>query len=152
MKEGFRQSMAWLHTWTGLVFGWLLFAIFLTGTLAYFKAEISHWMQPEIPVHAIDSANSLSLAQGYLQQHAPAASRWLIDLPNARDPALTVRWQNTPVEAGKRGGFTQKHSMRRPVQKYRPGTAGAASSSTASISSCKCLIRGAAGWRRRPRW
>lgn len=117
MKEGFRQSMAWLHTWTGLVFGWLLFAIFLTGTLAYFKAEISHWMQPEIPVHAIDSANSLSLAQGYLQQHAPAASRWLIDLPNARDPALTVRWQNTPVEAGKRGGFTQKRSMRRPVQK-----------------------------------
>lgn len=108
MKEGFRQSMAWLHTWTGLVFGWLLFAIFLTGTLAYFKAEISHWMQPEIPVHAIDSANSLSLAQGYLQQHAPAASRWLIDLPNARDPALIVRWQDTPAEAGKRGSFTQK--------------------------------------------
>jgi len=108
MKEGFRQSMAWLHTWTGLVFGWLLFAIFLTGTLAYFKDEISHWMQPEIPVHAIDSANSLSLAQGYLQQHAPAASRWLIDLPNARDPALTVRWQDTPAEAGKRGSFTQK--------------------------------------------
>lgn len=33
MKEGFRQAMAWLHTWTGLIFGWLLFAIFLTGTL-----------------------------------------------------------------------------------------------------------------------
>ena len=32
MKEGFRQSMAWLHTWSGLLFGWLLFAIFLTGT------------------------------------------------------------------------------------------------------------------------
>lgn len=28
MKEGFRQAMAWLHTWAGLVFGWLLFAIF----------------------------------------------------------------------------------------------------------------------------
>ena len=33
MKEGFRQAMAWLHTWAGLIFGWLLFAIFLTGTL-----------------------------------------------------------------------------------------------------------------------
>ncbi|WP_283091007.1 hypothetical protein [Pseudomonas sp. JS425] len=21
MKEGFRQAMAWLHTWTGLIFG-----------------------------------------------------------------------------------------------------------------------------------
>src|SRR5450830_586219 len=34
MKEGFRQAMAWLHTWTGLIFGWLLFAISLSRTLA----------------------------------------------------------------------------------------------------------------------
>lgn len=108
MKEGFRQAMAWLHTWAGLLFGWLLFAIFLTGTLAYFKDEISHWMQPEIPAHAIDSAGSLSLAQGYLQQHAADASRWVIDLPNARDPALSVRWQDAPAERGQRGRFTQK--------------------------------------------
>jgi photosystem II stability/assembly factor-like uncharacterized protein len=26
--------MAWLHTWVGLWFSWLLFAVFLTGTLA----------------------------------------------------------------------------------------------------------------------
>ena len=51
MKEGFRQAMAWLHTWAGLIFGWLLFAIFLTGTLAYFKDEITHWMQPEVQAH-----------------------------------------------------------------------------------------------------
>ncbi|HEX4547637.1 PepSY-associated TM helix domain-containing protein [Pseudomonas sp.] len=108
MKEGFRQSMAWLHTWVGLVFGWLLFAIFLTGTLAYFKDEISHWMQPEIPARAIQTEASLSLAQRYLQQHAPDASRWQIDLPNARDPALSVRWQDTPAEPGKRGRFTEK--------------------------------------------
>lgn len=43
MREGFRQAMAWLHTWTGLIFGWLLFAIFLTGTMSYFKEEIIHW-------------------------------------------------------------------------------------------------------------
>ncbi|WP_313644958.1 PepSY-associated TM helix domain-containing protein, partial [Pseudomonas sp.] len=54
MKEGFRQSMAWLHTWTGLLFGWLLFAIFLTGTLSYFKEEVSHWAKPEVRRHALD--------------------------------------------------------------------------------------------------
>src|SRR3546814_17474194 len=32
VKGGFRQSMAWLPTWTGLLLGWLLFAIFVTGT------------------------------------------------------------------------------------------------------------------------
>lgn len=66
MKEGFRQAMAWLHTWAGLIFGWLLFAIFLTGTMSYFKSEITHWSQPEIPVRPLDGAASLAMAQDYL--------------------------------------------------------------------------------------
>lgn len=108
MKEGFRQAMAWLHTWAGLIFGWLLFAIFLTGTLAYFKDEISHWMQPEIPARSVSSEASLILAQGYLQQHATGASRWLIELPSARQPGLSVRWQQSPAKRGERGRFTEK--------------------------------------------
>ena len=47
MKEGFRQSMAWLHTWTGLVVGWILFFVFLTGTAGYVQIELTRWMQPE---------------------------------------------------------------------------------------------------------
>ncbi|WP_421548019.1 PepSY-associated TM helix domain-containing protein [Pseudomonas sp. QD4] len=107
MKEGFRQSMAWLHTWSGLVFGWLLFAIFFTGTLSYFKAEISHWMQPEVLARAVSTDSSLALAQGYLQQHASGAGRWFINLPDAREPALSVMWQG-PVKPGERGAFTEK--------------------------------------------
>jgi uncharacterized iron-regulated membrane protein len=108
MKEGFRQAMAWLHTWAGLTFGWLLFAIFLTGTLAYFKDETSHWMQPEIPARSVSSEASLALAQDYLQQHAAGASRWIIELPNAREPALSVRWQQSPAKPGERGQLTAK--------------------------------------------
>ncbi|WP_460131294.1 PepSY-associated TM helix domain-containing protein [Pseudomonas sp. S1_E04] len=107
MKEGFRQAMAWLHTWAGLIFGWLLFAIFLTGTLAYFKAEISHWMQPEVQAHSLDDARSLSVAQTYLQHTAPTAARWFITLPDSRDPRLSVMWQDK-VDPGKRGDFTQR--------------------------------------------
>ncbi|MDU7523532.1 MAG: PepSY-associated TM helix domain-containing protein, partial [Roseomonas mucosa] len=40
--------MAWLHTWSGLLVGWVLFAVFLTGTAAYLRPEISYWMRPEI--------------------------------------------------------------------------------------------------------
>ncbi|MCU0119631.1 PepSY domain-containing protein [Pseudomonas sp. B2M1-30] len=108
MKEGFRQAMAWLHTWAGLLFGWLLFAIFLTGTLAYFKDETNHWMQPEIPARALNAEASLTLAQHYLQQHAPDASRWIIGLPDARDPGLKVRWQQSAAKPGERGQFTSK--------------------------------------------
>ncbi|MGH8387160.1 MAG: PepSY-associated TM helix domain-containing protein [Pseudomonas sp.] len=108
MKEGFRQAMAWMHTWTGLVFGWLLFAIFLTGTLAYFKDETSHWMQPEIPARSVSPEASLALAQAYLQQHAAGASRWIIELPTAREPALSVRWQPLLAKPGERGQLTDK--------------------------------------------
>lgn len=105
MKEGFRQAMAWLHTWTGLIFGWLLFAIFLTGTMSYFKEEISHWTQPEVPSRALDPAASLDLAQRYLQEHAPTAGSWFIQLPNAREPALSVGW---PKPGGGRRDFNEK--------------------------------------------
>lgn len=47
MKPGLRQSMAWLHTWCGLVCGWLLCAIMLTGTLSVFREPITRWMQAE---------------------------------------------------------------------------------------------------------
>lgn len=104
MKEGFRQAMAWLHTWIGLLFGWLLFAIFLTGTLSYFKDEISQWMQPEIPVRAIDGAASIQMAQNYLQQNAAGASRWFISMPDERTPGLSVGWL-PEGKAGQRSNF-----------------------------------------------
>jgi len=43
MEKSFTQRMSWLHTWFGLVLGWLAFALFLTGTIAVFWLEISHW-------------------------------------------------------------------------------------------------------------
>ena len=33
MKAAFRQSMSFLHTWADLLVGWILFAVFLSGTL-----------------------------------------------------------------------------------------------------------------------
>lgn len=107
MKEGLRQSMAWLHTWGGLLLGWLLFAIFFTGTLSYFKAEITHWMQPEAPARALNADVSLDLAQRYLEQHGQGAQRWFIDLPDPRQPLLAVAWQ-APSAPGERGVFTEK--------------------------------------------
>lgn len=106
MKEGFRQAMAWLHTWTGLIFGWLLFAIFLTGTMSYFKEEINHWAQPEVPVRPHDPLASLTLAQSYLQEHAPNAGSWFIRLPEAREPGLSVGWR---AEGAGRRGFIEKN-------------------------------------------
>lgn len=36
------------HSWCGILFGWLLYTVFVTGTLTVFDGEISQWMQPEL--------------------------------------------------------------------------------------------------------
>jgi len=83
--------MIWLHTYSGLVIGWLLFAIFVTGTLSYFTTEITHWMKPEL--HSNNTINQpVNRAIRHLQQHAVNEKRWRILLPNERSNALTVQW------------------------------------------------------------
>ena len=116
MKEGFRQAMAWLHTWTGLIFGWLLFAIFLTGTLSYFKEEITHWSQPEVRSHALEPTHSLEVAQRYLQDNAGHSGTWLIRMPNAREAALSVGYRDP--NGGPRGFVTKTLDTQtgRPVE------------------------------------
>ncbi|MBV4507325.1 PepSY domain-containing protein [Pseudomonas sp. BW13M1] len=84
------QSLSWLHTWSGLLFGWVLFAIFLTGTLAVFDKEIDNWLRPEIPAHSLDSREAAQTALDYLQARHPHARTWNIGLPNERAPTLSV--------------------------------------------------------------
>ncbi|WP_447963638.1 PepSY domain-containing protein [Nitrospira sp. Ecomares 2.1] len=91
MKESFTQCMDWLHTWAGLLFGWLLFAIFFTGTLTVFDQEITYWMQPELH-HVIPSPLNVDAAVRTLEQFAPQAERWSIELPSERTPVSTIRW------------------------------------------------------------
>ncbi|MBE8716330.1 PepSY-associated TM helix domain-containing protein [Cellvibrio polysaccharolyticus] len=93
MKTGFRQSMAVLHTWAGLLPGWLLFIIFLFGTVSFFKQEISTWMQPELRDEALSSVAVDKLWQ-QLASNAPGAKAWQISLPPQRGgETLRASWQ-----------------------------------------------------------
>ena len=105
MKEGFRQCSAWLHTWTGLVVGWVLFFVFVTGTPGYFQYEITRWMQPERPLLTTepltDVGATVDRALARLEQVSPEASSWRITLPHeSLAPRgwqeLTIRWQDMP--------------------------------------------------------
>lgn len=96
MKDGFRQSMAWLHGWAGLLLGWLLFAVFLTGTIAYFRQEVTVWMQPELHGSAPGPATA-ERAVERMAQLAPGAAQWTITLPGDRSPAVSVSWR--PADA-----------------------------------------------------
>lgn len=96
MKNFFRQSMAWLHTWVGLLAGWILYFMFITGTAGYLNYEIDRWMAPELPLPQVstDAPAAVDKADAWLRQHAPADStRWIIRVPVDRQtPYLTALW------------------------------------------------------------
>lgn len=92
----FRHSMTWLHTWAGLVFGALLYLMFVTGSAGYFDLEITRWMQPEIPVQQspFDAPTLLPKAEQRLRQLAPEADHVYIEFPEGRSPYFMIWWHN----------------------------------------------------------
>ena len=102
-RPGLRQTMAWLHTWSGLWLSWLLFAIFLTGTLAVFEEPIGHWMRPEHAMHEAataaaappppDRARRLAFGAAYMAAHQAGADMWEIwPADHGADNALFAYW------------------------------------------------------------
>ena len=101
---GLRQAMAWLHTWSGLWISWLLFAIFLTGTLSVFEEPIGHWMQPEHaleeaahaseppPAKVTDRAQRLALALDFMAKSHPKADMWEIWPVQRPGQGLSAYW------------------------------------------------------------
>ncbi len=104
MKGSLRQSMAWLHTWSGLLFGWLLFVIFACGTTAYFQEEITRWMQPEVRGEA-DPAAAADGAARWLAANAPGSTDWYITLPGKRAATTALYW--SPPEGAPSDAPTQ---------------------------------------------
>lgn len=83
MKPGFRQSIAGLHSWSGLILGWLLFAIVLSGTATVFRSEISGWMRPEVE-EATPPEAAIEAAVRWLGTHHPKAAGWYLTAPDER--------------------------------------------------------------------
>lgn len=87
--------MAWLHTWTGVCVGALLFAIFWMGTLSVFDREIDRWMTPETRIAATGILPSLDAiaetADAFVQ---PGAQQWQILLPTMREPVVKLIYRD----------------------------------------------------------
>ena len=111
MKGAFRRSMGWLHTWTGLALGWLLFFIFVTGTVGYFDTEVDRWMQPELPMTAqnVPQEKLVNMALNHLEEQASWSSLWQITLPSGRNDMLKIGWKKETSMASRRhGGSMQR--------------------------------------------
>lgn len=110
MKNDFRRSMIWLHTYSGLLIGWLMFAVFVTGTLSYYSKEITQWMKPELGLQDSTKAQ-INSALSALHKHAENAKRWQIRLPNKRDPRFEIYWINE--------GESRKNRQKLTLNQYK---------------------------------
>lgn len=108
--RGIRQSMSDLHTWVGLLLGWVLYAMFLTGTVSYFKDELSQWTRPELArlVELPDPAVVAQRVADAFDKIAPGTSQWSVRLPDARNNSAYAFWRTTTREPGQRG-FAEGH-------------------------------------------
>jgi uncharacterized iron-regulated membrane protein len=111
MLNNFRISMTWVHTWFGLVLGYVLMICFFFGALSVFDREIDRWAIPKTrfepqPLPSFD--NLLKPIFDQMQPHpvdmAATADRVIGDLPDPktmpmaslyaytthRDPVLSI--------------------------------------------------------------
>ncbi len=110
MFQNLRLTMAWLHTWFGLVLGFVLMVVFFFGALSVFDREIDRWAIPETrfepqPMPSFDKVlrpvfesmqpdpGQIELARsrvdGPMATHFPVAKTWGAYTTH-RDPVLGV--------------------------------------------------------------
>jgi uncharacterized iron-regulated membrane protein len=103
MEDTYRKSMAWLHTWAGVVLGSVLFAVFWMGTLSVFDREIDRWMMPATRLAPATAPISLdSVARAVLPAVPAGASQWRVDLPTERTPVLRFTYKTRDDEPAPR--------------------------------------------------
>jgi uncharacterized iron-regulated membrane protein len=107
MSQSLRQSQSTLHTWSGLLLGWLLFAVFVTGTIAFYREGLNRWMRPETAPIA-DPMRVVAGVQRYLQDKAPDAKSWSFYVPDRDAPGSVVNYRPQP-KAGENGGGRRRN-------------------------------------------
>ncbi len=104
--QGVRQIMSNVHIWTGLLVGWILYAMFLTGTVSYFREELSSYMRPELQRIAEQPASQV--AQNMLDTivaQDPDSPLVLMSLPTSRNPLGSAFWRTPPGSDASRPAF-----------------------------------------------
>ncbi|RXJ99141.1 hypothetical protein CRU98_07195 [Arcobacter sp. CECT 8986] len=113
MENSFKQSMRWLHTYSGLIVGWLLFAIFVTGTTSFYRTEINTWMKPELQ-YSKPSIETINIAKQKALELSNK-SKIQVTLPNSRSNYISIMW------------FEKQKNSKKPsrVIKYYDASTGA---------------------------
>ena len=87
MFTNFRQSMAWLHTWFGLVIGFVLIVVFFFGSLSVFDREIDRWALPDTRFEPQPMPSFDRMLLPALRKIEPDETDYAANMPVLHDPA-----------------------------------------------------------------
>jgi uncharacterized iron-regulated membrane protein len=100
MFNSFRLSMAWLHTWFGLVLGFVLMVCFFFGALSVFDREIDRWAIPQTRFAPQPMPSFDKMLLPILKRVQPDEKEYAAEMPGLHDAAkapMTPRLE-LPVE------------------------------------------------------
>lgn len=101
MSNAFRQAMVWLHTWLGLLLGFVLMVCFFFGTLSVFDREIDRWAIPQTRFAPQSLPGFDRVLLPAFRQIVPDAHDYAANMPqlhDARQGAMTPRL-SLPVDS-----------------------------------------------------
>ena len=103
------------HRYFGLASTWVIFFIFFSGTLAYYRDDITLFMQPEYYKLNYKNSEYLDTSLKYLKKYHPNSDIWRITPPSEFAPYVTVSWHDDVR--------VREHRRNRKVVKIDPDTA-----------------------------
>lgn len=101
MFQNFRQSMTWLHTWFGLVIGFVLIVVFFFGSLSVFDREIDRWALPDTRFDPQPMPSFDQVLLPALKQIEPDEADYAANMTTLHDPTkgpMTPRLELPPDE------------------------------------------------------
>lgn len=106
MLAGFRLSMTWLHTWFGLVLGFVLMICFFFGALSVFDREIDRWAIPQTRFEPQPLPSFDRVLLPVFQKVQPDAVDYAENMPHIHDPAHGVMTARVDLPADRYWAYT----------------------------------------------
>lgn len=78
------------HKYFGLIFAYFGFFLFFSGTLAYYRSEITLFMQDKFYDLKYENSDFAKLGTSYLSQNHATADVWSISVPTSLRPYISV--------------------------------------------------------------
>ena len=101
-----RQAMAWLHTWLGLILGFVLMVCFFFGALSVFDREIDRWAIPETRFDPQPMPSFDNLLINVFERSEPDVDEYNLMMPQFHNPAAGEMTPRTELPADEYWAYT----------------------------------------------